>query len=71
MASTAASYRNPAHAVKFDHDFIERRFREHHQLQEKMASECGAAIVKEVIGAWESYNQVRAGKGPGKIARLK
>jgi len=45
--------------------------REHREWQERLAAKGAKAIVKEVIGAYESFQEVRVGKGPGKIARLK
>jgi hypothetical protein len=35
--------------VKFDAAFIERRMKEHRQLQERMALELGAGIIREVL----------------------
>ncbi len=55
----------------FGPDFIERKMREHREWQERLAAKGAKAIVKEVIGAYESFQEVRVGKGPGKIARLK
>jgi hypothetical protein len=57
--------------VKFDAAFLERRMREHRELQEQLASEGAAEIVHEVVGALECFAEMRAGKGPAKIARLK
>jgi hypothetical protein len=51
-----------AHPVKkFDRNFIGRRLREHREKQEQLASEGAVEIVKEVIGAWESFDQGRTG----------
>ena len=56
--------------IRFDHDFIERRLREHREFQQQLASEGAAEIVTEVVDALETFAELRAGKGPGKIVRL-
>jgi hypothetical protein len=56
---------------KFDVAFLDRRMREHREWQEQLATEAAAEIISEVASAIEQVNQLRAGRGPAKIARLK
>ena len=45
--------------------------REHREWQERAAAEVAAEIITEVATALEIAEQVRAGRGPQKIARLR
>jgi hypothetical protein len=56
--------------VKFDADFVERRLREHRELQERMMADAAIEIVNEVASALEFVQELHAGRGPAKIARL-
>ena len=56
---------------KFDARFLDRRMRQHREYQQQLAAEGAADIVTEVVEAIQMCQQVRAGRGPGKIARLK
>ena len=53
---------------KFDAAFLERRMREHRELQEQLAAESAAEIITEVATALEIAKQVHSGRGPQKIA---
>jgi hypothetical protein len=56
---------------QFDAAFLDRRMREHREWQEQLAAEAASEIIVEVASAIEQVNQLRAGRGPAKIARLK
>ena len=57
MATTTALYRNPAHPVKFNREFLERRMNEHRKEQQRLASYYAKEIVREVIGAWGTFQR--------------
>lgn len=57
--------------LKFDAAFLDRRMAEHREWQEQAACSIGSEIVSEVMAAFQYVDQVRTGRGPGKIARLR
>lgn len=84
MVTTAASYRTRQFSAPtlvdtvdnrivetFGHDFIERRLRQHREWQQGKAAADASAIISEVAAAFDLADELRAGKGPRKIARLK
>lgn len=56
---------------RFDADFIERGLRQHREWQQQKMAEDATEIILEVSAAIVHEAQMRAGKGPHKIARLK
>lgn len=59
----------PQKLIRFDHDFIERRLREHREWQEQEAARCATEIISEVATALELAQQLRSGKGPQRVTR--
>lgn len=52
-------------AVKFDSAFLDRRMREHHQWQHRVAEETARELFSEIADALECA----VGRGPAKIVR--